>query len=400
MAPDPDVAIQALLRRKRDEDPWSSYRELHEHGPFYSPSLGGWVVPGYREIKSVMRHPGARIGYAEHLDAQRPDWRDHPALANPASSLANLDPPDHTRLRSPMAAQFSKTRVESLRTNVKERSVRQIDALRDAGGGDFLKAVALDVALGTIGDLLRVPPEDRTYLADLVEKSTKRLEPTISGSDLVEADSAAQATRTYWTAFIDRLIRKSDGDDLLSALCHEEALGVPELIAQAEHLFISGFLTAANTTANGLRELLLSPVVFAEAARDPDLRAGLVDELLRCASAFHIRRRRLVEDIRIDGVSIPAGSTVHLFLGAANRDPREFSHPDRLDLTRDAVRPLTFGIGPHACLGAALARLEIEEVFDAVLEVEEPIRFASTDPPGLEPGLVLLQVSALDIEIG
>lgn len=394
--------VQGLVYRKSGAEPWPLYRQLLAEAPFRSEALRGWVVTRYEHVKSIMRSPSAEVGYADQMDRLHPDWQDHDAMRQPSEYLGNLDPPEHDRIRAVVTRHFSKSRVEGLRGMTREQSWRLVGELRSAGGGDFLESVAFEVPVGVIGGLLGVPVEERRRFRELIAAYARRVEPGLSETELAKADEAARSVRAYWTAAVQRC-REDPGDDLLAALVHEAEhsdgeLSVPEVVATAEHLFTSGFVTTVSTLANGLRELILTPTEMERARSDPDAFAELPDEILRCVGAFQVRRRVTRTRIDLGGVTIPSGSDVYLLIGAANRDPRVYERPDSFDLTRRHIRSLAFGIGAHTCVGAMLARMEIEEVFGVMLRTCRRIDFAD-GVPGFSSGMVLLRPEHMRVSV-
>ena len=227
----------------------------------------------------------------------------------------------------------------------------------------------------------------------------RRLQPT--PPQLATADVAQQAIGEYFLRLLETK-RRQPGDDLLSTLASVESAGDRlsdgEIVTLAILLFEAGFETDTSLFGNGLLALLRHPEQLALLRRDPVLFANLPDELLRYDGSVQLVNRVTEAAVEIGGVSLPAGEHVFALLGAGNHDPGRFAHPDQLDVTRTDVHPLTFGGGVHFCLGAALARAEIEIAFRSLLGRFDTIELRGT-PPRFQDRLTLRGLLALEVEV-
>jgi cytochrome P450 len=222
---------------------------------------------------------------------------------------------------------------------------------------------------------------------------------TLREAGLVGAARAAQALEAYFREFIGER-RKDPRDDLMSGLiaAHErdDALSENELVATAILLLGAGHETTTNLIGNGLLALLRHAPERDRLRREPSLIKSAVEELLRYESPVQLTSRIPRRDVTLGGRRIPAGIEVNLVLGAANRDPLQFSDADRLDLARADNRHVAFGHGPHFCLGAPLARLEAQVAFSRLVERFPSLR-AVGEAASWRPGLVLRGLTALPV---
>jgi hypothetical protein len=250
-----------------------------------------------------------------------------------------------------------------------------------------------------IGEMLGVPEADRQQFRGLVRDLVAIFEMQPTDEQMALADSAQLAIRAYFLRLVAEK-RRQPGDDLLSNLAAAEVggdhLSDDELVTLASLLFAAGFETTTNLFGNGLLGLLRQPEQVALLRRDASLFANLPDEFLRYDGTAQLVNRVTEASIEVGGVTIPAGEQVFALLGAGNHDPARFRDPDRLDVTRTNIQPLSFGGGVHFCLGAALARAEIEITFRTLLSRFDHIELAGREPQ-FQDRLTLRGLTALEV---
>ncbi|MFD8599815.1 cytochrome P450 [Kitasatospora sp. NPDC059646] len=371
---DTETIVSQLLGPEGRRDPYPLYEQLRALGPAVRTDEYMVMVTGYEEANEVLRTPGFGVLDPE-LSAQfLADYADHPGKTLLGHSILERNAPDHGRMRSLIASVFTPRRVALLAPAV----TAAVDALLDelAAHGDrpvdFLDAFAFRLPIGVICELLGVPDEDRHLFRPLAADLTATLEVLVEDDELVAADRAAEELARYFADLTAR--RRADPkDDLVSALvatadADPRRLSDTELLANLALLLIAGFETTGNLLGNALALLLGRPDTAAQlrdGALDP---AALVDEVLRHDSPVQLTSRvALADDLAVGGRPVPRFTGVLLLLGAANRDPRRFPDPGRFDPARRDGQPLSFGGGPHYCLGAQLARLEAATALPALL---------------------------------
>jgi cytochrome P450 len=283
-------------------------------------------------------------------------------------SLLFMDPPDHTRIRSLVMSAFTPSMIERIRPRAEVIASGLIDDIIERGRGgaevDLIEALALPLPVTIICELLGVPTEDHAVFGGWANMLARSIDPSILRSDAVndQIDIANDATMAYLGDLLDAR-RRASGDDLLSKLVEVEAAGDrltnEELVGLAMLLLIAGFETTVNLIGNGVCALLNHRDELARLQQNPELIRSGIDELLRFDSPVQWAQRIALETMPYgDDEMIQEGDQVLAVIGAANRDPKVFAKPDRLDLTRDARRHLAFGGGIHHCLGSALAKAE------------------------------------------
>jgi cytochrome P450 len=293
---------------------------------------------------------------------------------------------------------FSARYIEEQRSAVRSVVDGLIDKIAGAGEIDFVPEFALALPMTVICDMLGIPPADRRDFRAWTSGAGGTLEPMPTPEVQDSAARSSEAFEAYFTALIEER-RRSPGDDLLTKLITAESeegkLSHEELISNAVLLLAAGFETTTNLLGNGLLALLRNPAQWRRLREEPGIAANATEELLRYDSPVQMATPRVATvDVEIDGYVIPEGETVVAIVASGNRDPQRFHDADRLDLGRADPAPLSFGAGPHFCLGAALARLEGAEAFEALTRRLPDLELVEAEPKWL-PTLNLHGVQGL-----
>ncbi|WP_018785085.1 cytochrome P450 [Micromonospora sp. CNB394] len=368
---DPADALALLMSPEGRLDPYPTYERLRAHGPVVQAGPVFYVVTGYAEADAVLRD--ARFGVTDDVvrDQLMPGWRESPAVLSISRSMLRTNPPDHSRMRRLVAGAFTPRRIAAMRDVVRAQADGLVDGMLAAEGPvDFMAAFAYPLPVGVICALLGVPAADRPLFRRWATDLTGVLEPEITADELAVADRGAAELRSYFTELVAAR-RRAPADDLTTALvqAHDDGdrLSGDELLANLIVLLVAGFETTTNLLGNGLVALLDHPRAAAALRDRPDLAPAYVDELLRYDSPVQLTSRMSTAPSRHGDVDLPPESWAIVLLGAANRDPRRYPDPARFDPWRAQSAPLSFGAGPHYCLGAALARLEAQVAFPLLL---------------------------------
>lgn len=372
------------------DDPYPTWAALRESEPMHRTAIGTYVLTRHAEVFALLRD--RRLGRDIPPDLVRMAAGEAEMAEFFANNLLNKEAPDHTRVRKLMVLPFTPKLIKDLRASV-DRLVdelldatddKDIDVVRDLGG-------VLPVLV--ICELLGLPPEDREqvrpWAVALANAST-----VFPPEDVrLAADTAVREFKAYFEGMIPKV--RAQGHGLLAALADAEAdgdrLSHEELIVNAILLFFAGFETTTNLIGNGMLALLGAPDEMQRLRDDPALLPTAVDELLRYDSPLQSSLRITHEEVEVPSGRIKANRVIELSLAAANRDPRAFTHPDRVDVGRAQNPHVAFGSGVHFCLGAHLARLEGEAAFGGLLrryasieQAGEPVRKASPSIRGLD----------------
>lgn len=354
------------------ENPYEQYRIQRETDPIQQTPFGPWIIFDHADSVRLLRDVTLSVDVRKAMEILGEDPRDRAKMRaelfpdkppREDSSILNIDPPDHTRLRKLVSSVFTPRRVADLAPMIERIVDEHLDAVAERGEMDLIADLAFPLPFAVISEMLGMPDGDSAQLRDWSHTLVKILDFTIGPEELMAAVVAGENLREHIAGVIEWK-RSNLGDDLLSALILAEdngdVLSDTELLDQVNVLFIAGHETTVNLIGNGTWALLQNRDQLELLRDDPSVEATAIDELLRYDSPVQISRRITLEPIQISGHDIDAGVFVLTSLGSANRDPAVFGPTaDQLDLRRvDAARHLAFGSGTHHCLGASLARLE------------------------------------------
>jgi cytochrome P450 len=343
------------------DDPHPLFRALREHDPVYDTGFGYWYVSRYDDVVALLRDERlvAGQGVPDSLGLSAGPLRD----VMDAWMMA-IDGAAHARTRKLISRAFTPRAVEGMRPLVQALADHLVGGVVARGGGDVVRDLAFPLPMEVVRTLFAV--DAATWDAEIVALFDPGRDP---GPDGVVGQ---MGRLTEWFGRFVPERRAAPGDDLFSALMAEDEAGDGlsdhELVANGVLLLTAGFETTMALIALVVRTLLLHPDQWELVRRDPGLARGAVEEVLRYEPAALSTTRTTTVPVDVRGTTIPAGANVLLSIVAANRDPGRYADPDRFDVTRSDVRPLTFGGGVHSCIGASLARLEAEVVLATVVE--------------------------------
>jgi len=364
----PTQADFELYYQGRLADPYPLYDWLRREDPVHwSEPFHGWLLTRYADVKTALGDP-TRLCSSLRVDANMDRLPTAGGVDMAAFSrilsrwVINLDPPDHTRIRNLVNKAFTPRLVESLRPRIQSTVDELLDATQDAGQMEVMRDLAFPLPAIVISDMLGVPAQDRDQFKQWPEEIVAFL-----GSSHLKVDKAKRAKRSMlamrdYVVDIAEQRRRQPQDDLISKLVtvaeRGDALTADELFALCINIMVAGYETTMALIANGILLLLRNPDQLQNLRRNPQSMETAVEEFLRYETPLQNQDRVAAVDLKIADVPIRKGQRVLIMLGAANRDPAQFSHPEQLDITRADNQHLAFGFGTHFCIGAPLARLE------------------------------------------
>ena len=381
-------------------DPYPFYHRLRETAPVFKTPMGFWLLTRYEDIALALRDRRFGKDFVGNITRRYGENRMHePAVASLGHTMLVLDPPDHTRLRSLVTKAFTARCVADMRPRIKALVDAQLDRVQDKGAMDVMRDLAHRLPVIVICDMLGIPEEHRGPFLAGSNVSGRILEPVpMTREETDQANATTMAANAYFDQLCE-LRRREPRDDLTTELVKAEEAGdrlsTEELRANIGLLFGAGHETTTNLIGNGLLALHRQPDQWERLKADPSLIANSIDELLRFDSSVQLTGRVTSAEVEIGGVTIPANESIIMLLGAANRDPAQYADPDKLDVGRQNVRPMSFGGGIHHCLGAQLARLEGELVFSALVERMPGLELPEKDAPAWKRSFTLRGLSKL-----
>jgi cytochrome P450 len=377
-------------------NPYPHYERLRTTDPMHLTPLGMYVASRHAEASLVLRDKRFGKEYAERsIRRYGPKIMEEPVFRNFALTMLQQDPPDHTRLRGLVVKAFTARRVEDMRPRIQQVVDETLDRIIPQGKMDLIEDFAFRLPVTIICDMLGIPDEHRETFYAGSRDSGRILEPVPLSPEEISQGNARTAMGAMYFQQLFELRRKNPGDDLTTQLVQAEEdgskLSNDELTANIVLLFGAGHETTVNLIGNGLLALYRNPDQLALLKANPSLITNAIEEFLRYDSSVQMSGRVALEDIEdLGGKRIPKGESVLCLLGSANHDPAVYpDHPERLDITRPNVRPLSFGGGIHFCLGAQLARIEAEIAISTLLRRLPDLRLDDAENPEWRPTFVL-----------
>jgi cytochrome P450 len=381
-------------------DPYPTFARARAVAPVqWHEGLDLWLAFTHAEANAVLRD--RRLGRI---------WRDKEPGERFESfnlihrnAILEMEPPHHTRLRRLISTAFARGHVERLRPWVEELAGRLVDGLREESAGsrpvDLLTGMAEQLPVAVIAELLGVPEADRPLLRPWSNAIVKMYEYGRTREREDAAERAADEFVTYLRGLAAER-RKAPGDDLVSHLvsvrdADGDRLTEDELVTTCILLLNAGHEATVNVTGNGTLALLRNPDQLGRLRDDRSLLPAAIEELMRFDSPLQLFERTATEDVEIGGITVAAGQKIAALLGSANRDPAVFAEPDRLDVGRADNPHISFGAGVHFCIGAPLARVELQATFGALLDRASSIELGGE--PVRRPEFVIRGLAELPV---
>lgn len=397
-------ALEALLRSDPEAlaDPYPVWNELRAEASVY-PYNGAWILTDYPLVREFLADNGNLYsrsknrfsgrymeGIKSFTEEERYAWNQ--VMDFEYLQVVRADPPDHARLRSVAHRAFTPRAVSDMHTLIADYATELLDTAleeRTTASRIDLKPFAYQLPLLAIGGMLGVPREDLSLIHGWMDKIAANKGNATSGEVALEAHDAYLGIQDYVEGLIASHQQSPQSvSDLVAGLIaagEEEELTERELVSMFSILLFAGHETTTNLIAIGVIDLLEHRAQWELLVQNPDLVKNAIEELLRFVTPVQILQLVAVQERQIEGATIRVDDTVMAVLASANRDPSIFANPDQLDVRRDKpTRHLSFGAGPHFCLGAALARLESEIAFRELINrfpnldvADEPITWGS-----------------------
>lgn len=403
---DPKDVLATILNPEQRGELYPLFHRMRELARVHPTDQLGpnrkWVLTGYDDINTVY-HDKAMISDSRNVaifDAGEGGKRFYEMMQR---LLLYLDPAAHRRVRGLVSQAFTPRSVEERRPRMREVVDELLDRAEDASKMDVVSEFAYLLPVTVICEMMGIPPDDLPQFFGWAHDFARRGDVSdITPARVVSGEEATLGFTDYFMGFI-RERRKHPRADLISAMveAHDESGGLSdeEIVAACVILLQAGHETTADLIGMSTLHLLKHPKQLSRLRDDPALITSAVEELLRYDVSVQIAQRVGPEDIELSGVTVPAGEVLVLLNGAANRDPAAFDAPDRLDITRSGKSHLSFGLGVHHCLGASLARAELQIALGTLFD-RFPKMALESETPDYRPSLFLRGLASLPVTIG
>ncbi|MFN7954871.1 MAG: cytochrome P450 [bacterium] len=352
--------------------PHEKLKKLREHAPVYWNPAGGrgapgfWALTRYDDVVHVSTHPNLFSSWLGGTNIEDYDEEDLPAMR---AMMLTMDPPDHSRYRRIISRGFTPRMTKELEPNIRRVTRELVDKVAKKGKCDFVADLAVELPLQVIAELLGVPLADRQKLFDWSNCMIGFDDPEFRTS-MEQGRMVAMEIWGYANELIEQR-QNQPGTDLISVVMNGEVDGERISVAEMDAFFllltVAGNETTRNLISGAMHALFQHPDQLERLYADPSLMPTAVEEFLRWVTPVMYFRRTLTEDTEIRGVPILKGEKVAMYHLSANFDEAVFPDPFKFDVARQPNEHLTFGIGEHYCMGAHLARLEIQIFFEEVL---------------------------------
>jgi cytochrome P450 len=343
-------------------DPYPTYRALREHEPVKLMPNGSWFLTRYDDLVSAYKN--TKLFSSDKKKEFAPKYGASPLFEHHTTSLVFNDPPAHTRVRRLIMGALSPRAIAEMEGDLVALVDGLLDALAAGSKVDLIEDFASAIPIEVIGNLLGVPRDERGPLRDWSLAILGALEPVISAEAFARGNAAVKDFLAYLEILVARRRAKPGNPDrdvltrLIQGENNGERLTEKELLHNCIFLLNAGHETTTNLIGNGLVALSQNPAQKQRLIDHPDLIKTAVEEILRFESSNQLGNRMTTEQVELGGITLAAGTSVTLCIGAANRDPGQFADPETLDIGRTPNRHLAFATGAHQCAGMALARLE------------------------------------------
>ncbi len=405
---DPQELLVRLLDPASRSDPYPLYAQIREQGVLELPAMHLVVFSDFDSCDEILRHPSSASDRMKATVTQQAIASGQMVRPLGEPGFLFLDPPDHTRLRKLAQQAFAPRVVKALEPEIASLVDGLLADIEPGSTFDAIADLAHPLPVAVICRLLGVPIEDEPQFSWASALLAQGLDPFVAFTGQVSDDFDERVQAGLWLrGYLRDLIeqrRVEPREDLISALIAAEedgdSLSAEEIVATCNLLLIAGHETTVNLIANAVLALLREPGQWSALVDDPSRAAAVVEETLRFDPPVQMTSRVAAEDMTIGDVRVPKGDIMMMLLAGAQRDPATYDHADRFDPDRGSIRHLAFGLGPHFCLGAPLARLEAVMALTALAQRFPWARLATdVSGPDYKPNVTLRGMVALPVTV-
>ena len=346
------------------------YNLLREKSPIHKNSDGSYILTRYKDLVGVYRN--FKVWSSDKRSEFGAKFGSSPLFEHHTTSVVFVDPPDHTRIRKIFQQAFTPKSILGLERNINKLVDSYLVTMHEKKKFDFVSDFSFRLPVDVVCSVLGVPSEDRHLIRDWAHKILGALEPKLTNKQLDEGSSAVINFKQYLKDQIKfRKTHKhiNKANEVLSLLIEAEGLELSEteLLHQCIFMLNAGHETSTNMLSHGLNELINHKDQYKLLQKEPGRIDTAIDEILRFQPPIQINNRRCLEKTKLGDVVVPEGTSVHMIIAGANRDPLQFFKPETFDISRSPNRHLSFGLGIHICAGINLARVEAKVAFQSLM---------------------------------
>jgi len=376
------------------------YNLLRENSPIHKNSDGSYILTSYKDLVGVYRN--FKIWSSDKKTEFGAKFGASPLFEHHTTSVVFVDPPDHTRIRKIFQQAFTPKSILGLEKDINKLVDSYLVMMHEKKKFDFVSDFSFRLPVDVVCSVLGIPSEDRHLIRDWAHKILGALEPKLTSKQLDEGSSAVVNFKQYLKDQIK--FRKTHKDvnranEILSLLIEAEGLDLSEteLLHQCIFMLNAGHETSTNMLSHGLNELINHRDQYNLLQKEHRRIDTAVDEILRFQPPIQINNRRCLEKTMLGDIMVPEGTSVHMIIAAANRDPSQFFEPEIFDISRSPNRHLSFGLGIHICAGINLARLEAKVAFQSLLSSFKEINLLKK--PNIANRIRFREIKEMQVEV-
>ena len=376
------------------------YNLLREKSPIHKNSDGSYILTRYKDLVGVYRN--FKVWSSDKRTEFGEKFGSSPLFEHHTTSVVFVDPPDHTRIRKIFQQAFTPKSILGLERNINKLVDSYLVMMHAKKKFDFVSDFSFRLPVDVVCSVLGVPSEDRHLIRDWAHKILGALEPKLTQKQFNEGSSAVINFKQYLKDQIKFRKTHKDinkADEVLSLLIEAEGLELSEteLLHQCIFMLNAGHETSTNMLSHGLNELINHKDEYKLLQKEPERIDTAVDEILRFQPPIQINNRRCLEKTKIGDVVVPQGTSVHMIIAGANRDPLQFFKPETFDISRSPNRHLSFGLGIHICAGINLARVEAKVAFQSLMSSFREINLLKK--PNVANRIRFREIKEMQIEV-
>ena len=376
------------------------YNLLREKSPIHKNSDGSYILTRYKDLVGVYRN--FKVWSSDKRTEFGAKFGSSPLFEHHTTSVVFVDPPDHTRIRKIFQQAFTPKSILGLERNINKLVDSYLVMMHEKKKFDFVSDFSFRLPVDVVCSVLGVPSEDRHLIRDWAHKILGALEPKLTHKQFNEGSSAVINFKQYLKDQIK--FRKTHKDinkanEVLSLLIEAEGLELSEteLLHQCIFMLNAGHETSTNMLSHGLNELINHKDQYKLLQKEPGRIDTAIDEILRFQPPIQINNRRCLEKTKLGDVVVPEGTSVHMIIAGANRDPLQFFEPETFNISRSPNRHLSFGLGIHICAGINLARVEAKVAFQSLMSSFREINLLKK--PNVANRIRFREIKEMQIEV-